>query len=923
MQGIVRPRQPADAVNGGLRRELTEKLRISAARGVRSARTGELARPRDEVFDLAARAADVDVAGGDIDRAADVLGRDGHAVDRGGERGVIAAGGAGHRGRTAETHRAAERDVEGRGLGRGRIHEGADETQRAGQIGVAVERLHPEAAVVRRGRDAHTCTAEVERHVRTRQAQRVGIGQLHRAGDHRVVEADVHAVGGLLHGDVFRQRSHTGGIKRDVRDLHAEIARHRARRVERVARAQGDLLAAEGDVHPLVAVGGEEVDARDIAAQLEGGLVNIHMCRQAVGLAVCADGDAVVRGAAEEVAHHGLRVLTAVGELAEVVGVIFGFEVVLELRLVVGHGAEVRERLCERARAVEAAEAGHGHGVALHSVHLQQIPVGVDRPDHVHSRKLGVFRRAAVRAHLMLIVCARARRLEVKGEGVRAVVIGGHGRVLHRVLTDDVVAEVARILPVGILIVLLRDGHDLVAPRRAVGGDGARLAHEDRTVLEIFLLAELDEHTRADGLGEDAVTRHDAHVVHVLVIVDEADLRLRLPDGLGAVGLLIHDAGRNINVVLGALTGGIAVRPRERGARPAGAVVGIDRTGQRHCRRDRQCQQHAADDIGALAVLAARRLRGALGGHQFAVGDVRRGLVRRRLAPPWRKTEMLFAHRSHTPCGQPRRAHRRANPGFFLFSLYGKRFENASSPLSTGRNVERSQFYRQENPCIWDFAGLAVWHALWYTHTMEDVRGALAANLAELRKEENLTQAEFAARFNYSDKAVSKWERGDSLPDVVMLKTIADLYGLRVDDLLTEDGVASALAEAAGREKKRDAYLMQKMLIAAMWVTMVWVVAVVVFLYSQFSIGKMYWMAFVWAVPVSFGVAFLFSRHWKGEAVLQCVFASLFVWSMITAFYFQYLEYNIWAVFFVGVPVQIALILGAKLRRAGVHWLHR
>lgn len=84
---------------------------------------------------------------------------------------------------------------------------------------------------------------------------------------------------------------------------------------------------------------------------------------------------------------------------------------------------------------------------------------------------------------------------------------------------------------------------------------------------------------------------------------------------------------------------------------------------------------------------------------------------------------------------------------------------------------------------------------------MEDVRGALAANLAELRKEENLTQAEFAARFNYSDKAVSKWERGDSLPDVVMLKTIADLYGLRVDDLLTEDGVANALAEAAGREK--------------------------------------------------------------------------------------------------------------------------
>ena len=97
-------------------------------------------------------------------------------------------------------------------------------------------------------------------------------------------------------------------------------------------------------------------------------------------------------------------------------------------------------------------------------------------------------------------------------------------------------------------------------------------------------------------------------------------------------------------------------------------------------------------------------------------------------------------------------------------------------------------------------APLAAERPAWYTHSMDDVRGALAANLAELRKEENLTQAEFAAQFNYSDKAVSKWERGDSLPDVVMLKTIADLYGLRVDDLLTDGGVAAA---RRGRREQR------------------------------------------------------------------------------------------------------------------------
>ena len=636
VQRVIRPREVLDAVHGGLRRELAEKLRVGIAGGSGVARAGELSRPGDEVFDLAARAADVDVPGRDVHRAADVLGRDGHAVDRGGERGVIAAGGAGHGGRAREAQRPAERDVEGRGFGGRRVHEGAHEAQRAGQVGVAAERLHLEAAVVRRGGDVHARAAEVERHVRARQAQGVRVGEQDGAGDHRVVEPDGHAGVGLLHGDVFRQRGHAGRVERDVRDLHAEVARDRARRVDRVGRAQDDLLAAEGDVHALVAVGGEEIDARDVAAHLEGGLVNVHVRRQAVGLAVGRDGEAVVRRAAEEVAHDGLRVLPAVGELAEVVGVIFRLEVVLELGLVVGHGAEVREHLGERARAVEAAEAGHGHGVALHGVHLQQIPIGVNGPDHVHGRKFGVFRRAAVGAHLVAVIRARAGRLEVEGEGVGAVVVGGHGGVEHRIAADDVVAEVARVLPVGVLVVLLRDGHDLVAPGGGVAADGIGLAHEDRPVLEVLLLAELDEHARADGLGKDTVARDDAHVVHGLVVVDEADLCLRLAGRLGAVGLLIHDAGRNVDIVLCGLAGGVAVRAGERCARAAGAVIvaAADCAGNDDRRRDCQRQQRAADDIGALAVLVTRRARGALRGYQLAVGDVRRGLVCGRLAPP-------------------------------------------------------------------------------------------------------------------------------------------------------------------------------------------------------------------------------------------------------------------------------------------------
>ena len=61
---------------------------------------------------------------------------------------------------------------------------------------------------------------------------------------------------------------------------------------------------------------------------------------------------------------------------------------------------------------------------------------------------------------------------------------------------------------------------------------------------------------------------------------------------------------------------------------------------------------------------------------------------------------------------------------------------------------------------------------------MTDLKPIFAENLAVLRKKKGWTQLELAERLNYSDKAVSKWERGESLPDVTILKQIADLFEL-------------------------------------------------------------------------------------------------------------------------------------------------
>ena len=63
----------------------------------------------------------------------------------------------------------------------------------------------------------------------------------------------------------------------------------------------------------------------------------------------------------------------------------------------------------------------------------------------------------------------------------------------------------------------------------------------------------------------------------------------------------------------------------------------------------------------------------------------------------------------------------------------------------------------------------------------------LAKNLVYYRKASGLTQLELAEKFNYSDKSISKWERGEGFPDVFVLKSLADFYGITVDDFYIEE----------------------------------------------------------------------------------------------------------------------------------------
>ncbi|WP_164522662.1 helix-turn-helix transcriptional regulator [Paenibacillus baekrokdamisoli] len=81
------------------------------------------------------------------------------------------------------------------------------------------------------------------------------------------------------------------------------------------------------------------------------------------------------------------------------------------------------------------------------------------------------------------------------------------------------------------------------------------------------------------------------------------------------------------------------------------------------------------------------------------------------------------------------------------------------------------------------FRQCALYILFYRRYTMLDLR-KIGAYISKLRKDQDLTQLELANQLNVSHQAVSKWERGESLPDIGTLPQFAKLFGKTVDDII-------------------------------------------------------------------------------------------------------------------------------------------
>ncbi len=199
---------------------------------------------------------------------------------------------------------------------------------------------------------------------------------------------------------------------------------------------------------------------------------------------------------------------------------------------------------------------------------------------------------------------------------------------------------------------------------------------------------------------------------------------------------------------------------------------------------------------------------------------------------------------------------------------------------------------------------------------MEDIKSIIAENIVQLRRANGMTQIELAEKLNYSDKAVSKWERGESVPDISVLKSIADLFGVTVDFLITADHDPSELEVGEDIELLRKKKERTRGMITGMSILLVWLVASIIFVPIDIATTGFlaHWLAFAYAVPVSMLVWLIFNAMWFNRR-RNYLIISLMVWTLIAAVHLTVLVcgYNIWQMYLLGIPGQFIIVLWSKI----------
>lgn len=194
---------------------------------------------------------------------------------------------------------------------------------------------------------------------------------------------------------------------------------------------------------------------------------------------------------------------------------------------------------------------------------------------------------------------------------------------------------------------------------------------------------------------------------------------------------------------------------------------------------------------------------------------------------------------------------------------------------------------------------------------MEDLKPIIAKNIIRLRQNAKLTQIELAERLNYSDKAISKWERAESMPDITVLKGIADLFEVPLDYLVQENPSVPQPKQEPVQNKKHN-----HRVITTLSILLVWFVATLVYVLLDVIVTDIqnHWLVFLIAVPVSMIVWLVFNSIWFNTRSNYAII-SLLMWSSLLAMVLTLLLCSIpaWQLLLLGIPGQVIIYIWSRL----------
>ena len=188
---------------------------------------------------------------------------------------------------------------------------------------------------------------------------------------------------------------------------------------------------------------------------------------------------------------------------------------------------------------------------------------------------------------------------------------------------------------------------------------------------------------------------------------------------------------------------------------------------------------------------------------------------------------------------------------------------------------------------------------------VEELNLIIANNICGLRTAAEMTQSELAQKLNYSDKLISKWERGDAAPNAQTLKRLSEIFDVSIDYIF-EDHREADDEPPAPRKFYRH---------IVAWIAFcgIWLISVLIFI-ILWILSKPVPEIFVYTIPISIITLLVMNSVWnKGRHNYSII--ALLILSIILSIYIALLRFNPWQIFILLIPAELIVLLCAKLKR--------